>query len=178
MTPTRAKKGASILIGLALALALPGAALAASQSSTAAESLTVGSQVSVTNVPTSLAYGSTIGGATLSANLNVEMSTNHPTGVTLTLDASALSRTGGGGSIPSTNRLFTFTRNNSPFPSGISDTHVNGSEWSYTGSPTAIASSSGPIGPANYAVVSKIFIPADAVPGDYAGTLTFTVATN
>jgi len=167
----------AVVAALSLVLSVAGTTLAASQSSTAAETLTVGSQVSVTNVPASLSYGSTIGGATLSANLNVEMSTNHPTGVTLTLDASDLTRSGGG-TIASTNRLFTFARNNSPFPSGITETHADGSEWSYTGSPTTIASSSGPIGPANYAVVSKVFVPADATPGDYAGTLTFTVATN
>lgn len=172
------KRIASIALAGILALTVAAPAFAASQSSTATESLTVGSQVSVTNVPTSLLYGSTIGGADLTANLNVEVSTNHPSGITLSLEASDLTRTGGGGTIADTQRSFSFSRNNSPFPSGISEPHANGSTWGYSGSATTIASSSGPIGPANWAAVSTIHVPADAVPGDYTGELTFTVSTN
>jgi hypothetical protein len=169
---------ALILAGI-LALALPGAALGVSASS--AETLTVQSQTTLTGVPASIAYGSGLGGTTLSASaLSIGISTNAATGYTFSVSATNL--TSSAGSIQSTNRLFLVSATCDAAGCTVGSKWKTAPGGSYTGpagtAETISTSASNNSTAHSYSVTPKVAIPSGALAGDYTGTLTFAAVAN
>lgn len=181
MNPTNAKKrAAAVGLALALALALPGSALAAT-SGTVSETLSIGSDISITGLPASIAYGQVSAGGTAEGTVNgIAVYTNDPNGLTLTLTASDLARTGGGGTIAKEQRSFSVSMQSQGIGmtfASVTAPFAGGAFVSYTG-PVAIGTSSGAIDASSFAIKVRVAVPTDAVPGDYTGTLTLNVAIN
>lgn len=173
MNPTRAKKSTSIILAGALALALPGAALAASSAPVVAnESLTVLSTITFTGAPTSIAYGSALGGATATGPRSIiTFGTNSANGARLTVDATAL--TSGANSIAASNRSYLMGWEAGGQPTG--GTLKGGA---YTGAGFVLANTTGTAN-ATVNMSPQVNVPASAVPGaGYTGTSTFTVVEN
>jgi hypothetical protein len=157
----------SILVAVALVLALPSVSLAAS--STATETLTVQSQVTITGVPASIAYGSGLGGTTLSSSpMSIVVTTNNPTGLTFSAAATKLTGSTWGGNIAVTNRSFTV---NGGAP--IAYTVAESAKQTLKTFATATDATAGAM-----TVVSRVAIPASAAPDSYAGSVTFHADVN
>lgn len=89
-------------VALCAALVLPGASLAST--STATETLTVQSQLTLTGVPASIAYGSGLGGTTLTGPaITANVTSNNGTGYAFTVASNNLTN-GTGSSITATAR--------------------------------------------------------------------------
>lgn len=178
-------RGAIVALTLALTLAIPASTLAISQASS--ETLTVTSTISLTGVPASLAYGSGLGGATLTApNFSATGITNNVAGAKFTVQATDLSRTGGGGTIASTARRLRVTLAQAPAPPGASVTapyNAAAPGGAYPG-PAGTASQIANVTQATdsagvvLSVDASVVVPANAVPGAYTGTMTFSFTDN
>lgn len=176
-------RGAIVALTLALTLAIPASTFAAS--STATETLSVTSTITMTGVPASLAYGSGLGGGTLTApQINIAIATNNLTGANLAVQASDMLRTGGGGTIASTARRVRLS---------LSGTSTG---WTVTAPYVLNAAAPGnPYpGPANATsqvangtqatsgliveAAMSVVVPAASVPGAYTGSVTFILLDN
>jgi hypothetical protein len=152
----------SILLSIALTLGLVAPTFAASQSATSTETLTVNASITLTGVPTSLSYGSTLGAQKLSATMTgVHVFTNNPTGMKVTATASDL--TAGGNTIAATNRAFKFG---------------GSAEVPYTTANTVLTTFPGPVPDTAADIVASVNVPANAMPGAYTGSVTITAVTN
>lgn len=171
------------LVAVAM-LALPGTTLAASQSSSTAQTLTVNSTVTLTGVPASVNYGSGLGGVTLSGPANstsIVGQTNNPTGLDLTVSFSDLARTGGGGTIVATANRLTVSASTTSADCGASSPFASATTAAYAG-PAGTAwtiCSRSSAGSSTFAGSGKTWtyqldVPAAAVPGTYTGTATWS----
>lgn len=164
---TRALVGA-----LALTLALAGPTLGATATQSASETLTVNSTLTLTGVPATLAYGSGVGGATLSAPAFTAVSTtNNPAGVVVSATVNAL--TSNGNTIALTNRSVLLAQGTSW--TGCSE--MSGNALPFTKTFTAASMNlyqRTTAGTCEAVVTPKVTIPASAVPGAYTGTFTLT----
>lgn len=175
----RASKLSSVLVGFALVLALPSLALGAS--STATETLTVQDQTTLTGVPASIAYGSGLGGTTLSgAALSIGISTNAATGYTFTVAATNLTATSG--TIQSTARLFLVSATCDSAGCTVPTKWKTAPGGSYSGpagtAETVGSSSANNTSAHTYAVTPKVAVPSGALSGSYTGTVTFAAVAN
>lgn len=179
MKPIPAKK--AVVIGLALALALPSSAFAASQSSPISEDLTVQSTLTLAGVPASVTYGTGLGGTTrAAAPFNLTTSTNSTAGMTLTWSATNLTN-GGGSILASARSLKVGADPDSPTPTcnlpGGFATWGNGNGASYgapAGTAKLVCDTLGATNITLSGVVLSVAVPANATPGVYSGTTTFT----
>lgn len=183
MTHVKKVRAAIVALTLALTLAIPASTFAVSSTST--ETLSVLSTTTMTGVPASLAYGSGLGGATLSApEAHIAVATDNPTGANLSVQASDMARTGGGGTIASTARRVRLS--------------FSGTTAGWTATAPYVLNAAAPgnpyPGPANFSsqlansttatsglivdTTMSIVLPAGAVPGSYTGSVVFTLATN
>lgn len=159
----------ALALAAAMALALPGAALGVS--STASETLTVQAQVTLTGVPASLAYGSGLGGATLTApTFTASVSTNNPSGATFAVVASDL--TNGANQIAASNRAFKLSPTGAPIAyTGPAGTKQTLKTWAEPIDGQTAASGQMP-------VTASVAVPAGAIPGAYTGSVTFHADVN
>ena len=158
MHRTNARK-ASALLGLVLALAIPGSTLAATASSTSTESLGVAVSISITGVPPTLSYGAAnnAGDLATAPSFHVTGSSNNGMGWEIRLNASAL--TSSGGTIPKSARSI----------AGADAGTVNYAD------DIALTGTDGP-GDKSADLTMRVQIPASAAAGNYTGSATFTIA--
>lgn len=167
---------------LSLAFSVPAFASTANQVST--ETLTVQSTISITGVPASIAYGSGLGGATVTsgAGFTINISGNNPTGITLAWQPSDLTGTPSGTIAATNNRYVKLSSAGAPCATvGASSGYTTAPGKQYIGpSGTAqnIVASTGAATCAVSGVVLSVVIPAAAVPSAYTGTSTFIVSDN
>ncbi len=168
------KRTAATIAALALTIALPASAFAAT-TYTANETLVVSSTLAITGAPVSIDYGSGLGGASKTGQtLVVTGSTNNASGLTFRLAASNLT-TGGGATIPSTARQFKASLATSPAPAGASIL-AYATKTAYSGTTTDFAQSTVPTTGLVVNVEPSLTIPADALAGTYTGQVTISVA--
>ena len=170
---------AALVAALSLVLSVAGTTLAASQSSSASESLTINSTISLVGVPASLSYGSGLGGETRTApQFTITATTNNPTGLSGTITASNL--TSNGNSIAATQRRFLASAPNVGEGwtlDGGSTGWITAPGKAYPGSvmPWFAAAAAGSFSPK---LTPSVVVPVAAVPGTYTGTLTISVSEN
>lgn len=151
----------SIAIAAALALAIPGSALAAT-TATIDETFSIASTLSVSVDTNTLVYEPTDGtppimaGDQIYAGFAITAQTNDADGLTITGTGSAL--VNGAATIPATARSFNV--NNGGLVAGPTFTYSNG---------TSVSS---------LPVVSRIQLPGNAAAGSWTGTLTISVSDN
>lgn len=180
---TYAKKGRAAIVALALMLMLPTATFAVEATST--ETLTVQSTITMTGVPASLAYGSGLGGATLSApEIHIALATNNFSGANLAVRASDLARTGGNGTIASTARRVRISFSGTSTGWTATAPYVNNAAApgnAYPGPANATSQlANGTQATSGLVVdtVMSVVVPAGAVPGTYTGSVTFVFTDN
>lgn len=180
----------ALLAALALTLALAGPASAATSTQQSSETLTVQSTVSLTGLPTSLAYGSGVTGSTLSAPaFTLTASTNSTAGLKVVWAATNL--TSASGSIAASNRYLKIgsepTGSGGALLQGGIAMWANGDGNAYTGTGAngttpgtdqTVATSAAAGDVVISGAVAKVKVPANAVPGSYAGTLVFRAIEN
>lgn len=167
----------AILVALVATLAAPASVFAVS--STVTETLTVQSQITMTGVPASYSFGSSLGGNTVSApSFSVTITSNSPNGYAW--DVSATDLSAGSQSIAATNRLFKVTPPD-PATCSVATKWTAAGGGSYTGPANTferLCSTAGAGPDQTFAVVSKVAIPGSAVPGAYTGSVTFRAQVN
>lgn len=171
MQHTVARKVRPIIFALLVAVGGASPALAASTSSTTTESLEVTSSISLTGVPASLTYSTVNSGATAQApEFTASVSSNQANGWTLSVVATDL--TSGGNTIATTARAYVVAGNFANFTAT-----GGGSFVAYPGGPFVLATR-GTGGAADVFLTSRVAVPANAAPGVYTGSATFTASTN
>lgn len=146
----------STVAALIASLVLAAPVLADTQTQTASESFTVQTTTTLTGVPASLAYGSGVGGQTLSApKFTASATTNNANGIKITVEGSALTV----GS-----RLFAIDAYSC---GGLQENAVN-----LNGNGPHEFCAVGSSQTATVPVTSRIQLNATAAPGAYAATLT------
>ena len=184
MQSTHARKRLPLALGLALALVVPGSALAVESSSATSETLTIQAQITLTGIPASIAYGSGLGGDTLSAGMpSVQVSTNNPSGYTF--DWSATDLTASGGTIASTQRRLLADNGfceptQSTLGCWIDVVYRSGGSNAYPG-PAGfrdVIANNEVAATDTYSLTLSVVISAAQVPGNYTGTATFFATTN
>lgn len=170
---------ATAVVGLLLALAIPGQAFAVTSDSAVAESINVLPTLVVTGFPATLAYPDSLPGDAASApTIGFTVVTTNPTGWSLSVAAQDLKS--GSLSIPSTAHSWHAVITSQAFGSCGSATTR---DVTYAGPAGTFQS----IGASNIGAYdgscgvntldSKLTIPAGQTPGAYSGTVTFRVAT-
>lgn len=165
--PRIPRRLSTLIVGAVLVLALPGAALATS--STATETLTVQSTLTLTGVPATIAYGSGLAGTTLSSTpMSIVVTTNSPTGLTFSAGATKLQGALWGGNIAVSNRSFTVNGG-----AAITYAVAENAKQTLKTFAAAVDATSGAM-----SVVSRVAIPAASAPDSYSGSLTFYADVN
>jgi hypothetical protein len=151
-------------------------------SSTSTETLTVLPTTTLTGVPASIAYGSGIGGATLTSGSPFTMTatTNSATGLNVTWAASDL--TGSGTIAAQNNRYLQMTSPGAGCSSvGALSGYSTAPGKVYSGvanSQQSIVTVASAASCAIAGVTLRVIIPAAATPGAYTGSTTFTATEN
>lgn len=196
---THAKKAITrTLLAFVLAIALPASAFAAE--ATVTESLTIDSTISITGIPSSISYGNGLSGhrfevtPSISAwvegpDIVVTVTGNNPDGLTLSMTATDMTRTGGGGTIPASARFVSVTGDpgssityNGTFYDGgydqpSQDRSVNAS-YGTAGVSQVLATTSGAVTDKVLGVDLSIDVAGGTPPGDYTGSVTFAAIDN
>lgn len=162
----------AILLALALAVALPGAALATSNSGTSPVSVQVIDSITIAGVPAAITFGSDVAGSTVTAApFTLSSTTSAQHGFTLSLSLTPLAN--GGTTIPASATKWTASAPGGSYCAANNCTIGGGT---YSGSSLTLLTVPAPA-TASVAVAPSLVIPAVAA-GTYSGTATFTASTN
>lgn len=182
MQSTRARSMRAILFAVIVGAAGASPAFAAEASSTVSESLTVQAYVSLTGVPATIAYGTSIGGDVKSGGtFELTAATNNAAGLRIEVAASDL--TTGGGTIPKSNRAFvtpaTFaTACNWTGASHVAECFVpSGGAYVEDGGGRMVIGQSSDANTRKLLVEPQVSVPASAPAGNYAGSFTVYAVT-
>jgi hypothetical protein len=165
------------LLALALCIALPGSAFAATSKGDTLETLTVASTISMT-VDASVTY-SALQGNEYDANSTVTIvGSNNPTGLTITAKADPFV-TGGGIVIPTTQRDF-YCSNIPDDTSPLKCAAIGAQRGKFLDATTAVPIAGATHGIANQSVAIQMSIPAAqfTVGGTYTSAVHYTASTN
>lgn len=156
-------------LGLPIAAALLLASAAPAAAAGVTETLTVNGAVTITGLPTSIAFGAVDPGVTTGSQaLGGTVSANVPW--TLFLSASPLGN-GAGGTIPATNQDFNFPASSGATLVPPADTWT---AWSSSWNSSGVAS--GGAGTFAMGMSTRVRVPVAMPSGSYTGTLTITVS--
>lgn len=159
------------VIALALSLALPSSALAATTSGTTSESLTLAASISMT-VPASVTYAAQGGGTFLATVPITNVSTDNTTGLSIYGTFSTLT---GPATIAVTNRAFLHDGGLGTIPDA-STTDLNYGDITDAGQGYLFVNLNAATAPKSGSWSS--LVQNVTAPGTYSGTITFTAATN